>query len=256
MTIEITNVSFSYGDPATAPLILKDIDLTIPGDEFLILLGPSGCGKSTLLRMIAGFDKATTGTIRIDGKPIDGPGKDRGMVFQDLDSSLFQWLTVRQNVEYGLRINKVESGERKRRADEALGMVNLSGHGDKFPDQLSGGMKQRVQIARMLAMRPEVMLMDEPFAALDAQTRQKLQSQMVEIWSGLRRAVIYVTHDIREAINLGQRILLMSAGPGAGMKTEYRVNLPYPRDQTNPGYVELLDKIGTDIEEEVTKVWA
>ncbi|MCA8930616.1 MAG: ABC transporter ATP-binding protein, partial [Alphaproteobacteria bacterium] len=197
---------------------------------------------------------ATRGTVSIDGKPITGPGKDRGMVFQDLDSALFQWLSVRQNVEYGLRINKLDAAERKRRGDEALAMVNLSGHGDKFPDQLSGGMKQRVQIARMLAMRPEVMLMDEPFAALDAQTRQKLQGQMVEIWSELKRAVIYVTHDIREAINLGQRILLMSAGPGAGIKTEYRVDLPYPRNQTDPAYVALLERIGADIEEEVTKV--
>lgn len=256
MGIEMRDISFCYGDPATAPMILADVDLTIPSGEFLILLGPSGCGKSTLLRMIAGFDQATLGSVSSDGSPITAPGKDRGMVFQDLDSALFQWLTVRQNVEYGLRINKVDAVERARRSDEALRMVNLSEHGHKFPDELSGGMKQRVQIARMLAMRPDVMLMDEPFAALDAQTRSMLQKQTVQIWSEIKRTVIYVTHDIREAINLGQRILIMSAGPRARIKSEYRVDLPYPRDQADPAYIDLMQCIGADIEEEVTKVWA
>jgi len=256
MTIEMKNVSFSYGKPGVAPLILKDVDLLVPGGEFLVLLGPSGCGKSTLLRMIAGFDRVTGGSVTVSGKPVDGPGKDRGMVFQDLDSALFQWLTVRQNVEYGLRINRVDRDERQRRAEEALRMVNLSGHGDKFPDALSGGMKQRVQIARMLAMRPDIMLMDEPFAALDAQTRQMLQRQLVEIWSEVKRTAIYVTHDIREAINLGQRIVLMTAGPGARIKHEYTVPMAYPREQTDPTYVKLLGTISRDIEEEVTKVWA
>lgn len=256
MTIEMQNVSFTYGPPGAGPLILEKVNLSIGQGEFLVLLGPSGCGKSTLLRMIAGFDLTTGGSVSVGGKPVTRPGKDRGMVFQDLDSALFQWLTVRQNVEYGLRINRVDKEEIRRRADEALRMVNLSDHGEKFPDQLSGGMKQRVQIARMLAMKPDVMLMDEPFAALDAQTRQMLQTQMVDIWSEVKGTVIYVTHDIREAINLGQRIVLMTAGPGAGIKHEYRIELPYPRVQTDPEYVRLLDQIGRDIQEEVTKVWA
>jgi NitT/TauT family transport system ATP-binding protein len=178
------------------------------------------------------------------------------MVFQDLDSALFQWLTVRGNVEFGLRMNHVGESDRKRQADEALRMVNLSGHEHKMIDELSGGMKQRVQIARMLAMRPKVMLMDEPFAALDAQTRQMLQTQLVTIWSEVRRTAIYVTHDIREALNLGQRVVLMSAGPRANIKHEYPVPLPYPRDQTDPVYIDLLSKLSKDIEEEVTKVWA
>lgn len=256
MTINIKNVSFSYGMQGQSPLVLKDIDLTVPAGEFLVLLGPSGCGKSTLMRMIAGFDHATDGTVTVDGQRISGPGKDRGMVFQDLDSALFQWLTVRENVEYGLRINRFSREERILRADEALRMVNLSSHAGKFPDALSGGMKQRVQIARMLAMRPAIMMMDEPFAALDAQTRQMLQNQLVEIWSEIRRTAIYVTHDIREAINLGQRIILMTAGPAAGIKREYPVTMPYPRNQSDPAYVELLSIISRDIEEEVTKVWA
>jgi len=254
--IVLNDVSFSYAPASDDPLILQNVDLEIDNGEFLVLLGPSGCGKSTLLRLIAGFDHATAGTAAVDGVSITGPGKDRGMVFQDLESSLYPWLTVRQNVEFGLKVNRVEPTERKQLADEVLRMVNLTNHDRKFPDALSGGMKQRVQIARMLAMRPNIMLMDEPFAALDAQTRQMLQNQLVSIWSEVKRTAIYVTHDIREAINLGQRIVLMTAGPLAGIKHEYQVQLDYPRDQTDPVYIDLLSTITRDIEEEVTKVWS
>lgn len=256
MTILLKNVSFSYDPSGTVAPVLSDVDLSIESGEFLILLGPSGCGKSTLLRMIAGFDAAYEGSVTVDGEPITGPGKQRGMVFQDLDSALYQWLTVRENVEFGLKMNRVSAPERAERTQAALQMVNLSQHHHKFPDALSGGMKQRVQIARMLAMRPDIMLMDEPFAALDAQTRQMLQNQMVQIWSEVKRTAIYVTHDIREALNLGQRIVLMTAGPRAGIKHEYPVPLAYPRDETDPVYIDLLATITRDIEEEVTKVWA
>jgi NitT/TauT family transport system ATP-binding protein len=256
LDILIENVSFSYDGSASSSPIIENINLNIPGGEFLILLGPSGCGKSTLLRLIAGFDTTIDGLLSVDGKRVLGPGKERGMVFQDLDSALYQWLTVRENVEYGLKINKIPSIERKNRADEALQMVNLSGHQHKFPHELSGGMKQRVQIARMLAMRPDIMLMDEPFAALDAQTRHTLQKQLVLIWSEVKRTAIYVTHDIREALNLGQRVVLMSAGPRASIKREYDVPLPYPRQEDDPAYVSLLATISKDIEEEVMKVWA
>ncbi|MGC4026288.1 MAG: ABC transporter ATP-binding protein [Mesorhizobium sp.] len=256
MTIEMTRVAFAYDGSTTGAPVLENVDLTVPDGEFLILLGPSGCGKSTLLRLIAGFDHPLAGRVTVSGAPVTGPGRDRGMVFQDLDSALFQWLTVRENVEFGLRVNHVIEPERKERADAALRMVNLSGHDRKLPDQLSGGMKQRVQIARMLAMRPEIMLMDEPFAALDAQTRQMLQSQLVSIWSEVKRTAIYVTHDIREALNLGQRIVLMSAGPRAHIKREYIVPLAYPRNQADPLYIELLSTLSKDIEEEVTKVWS
>lgn len=256
MTISLKSVGFSYQKAsARAPMILSDVDLTIPEGEFLILLGPSGCGKSTLLKLVAGFDTATQGRIEIDGRPIAGPGRDRGMVFQDLDSALYEWLTVSENVEFGLRINRLSRTERIRRRDAALAMVNLGKHGDKFPDELSGGMKQRVQIARMLAMRPAIMLMDEPFASLDAQTRQILQNQMVSIWSDVGGTAIYVTHDIREALNLGQRIILMSAGPSAHIKHTYEVGLEYPRRQSDPRYIDLLERISADIEEEVRKVW-
>jgi NitT/TauT family transport system ATP-binding protein len=250
----MSDVAFAYA--ASSVPVLHNVDLTVADGEFLILLGPSGCGKSTLLRLVAGFDFPTSGSVLVNGRPVRGPGKDRGMVFQDLDSALFQWLTVRDNVEFGLRVNHVPDEERRRRSSDALRMVNLSGHDQKLPDALSGGMKQRVQIARMLAMRPEIMLMDEPFAALDAQTRHMLQNQLVAIWSEVKRAAVYVTHDIREALNLGQRIVLMSAGPRARIKHEYDVSLPYPRDQTDPRYVELLSRLARDIEEEVTKVWS
>jgi len=235
---------------------LKDIDLSIGDGEFLIILGPSGCGKSTLLRLIAGFDKATSGDVRVGGRSVVAPGMDRGMVFQDLENSLYPWLSARENVGFGLRVNRVPNPERKQRTDEALQMVNLSIHGDKFPDNLSGGMKQRVQIARMLAMRPDIMLMDEPFAALDAQTRHVMQQQLVAIWTEVKRTAIYVTHDIREALNLGQRIVLMTAGPNAGIKQEYLVPLTYPRNQVASTYLNLFTAISRDIEEEVTKVWS
>lgn len=256
MTIEISNVSFAYEAGADVSLVLNDIDLSITKDEFLVLLGPSGCGKSTLLRLIAGFDQPTVGSVQIDGKPVLGPGRDRGMVFQDIESALYQWLTVRGNVEFGLKLSKVSAADRKRRGDEALSMVNLLVHADLYPRQLSGGMKQRVQIARMLAMRPDTMLMDEPFAALDAQTRHMLQNQLVEIWGEVKRSVVYVTHDIREAINLGQRIVLMSAGPGAGIKHSYDVPFSYPRNQSHPDYLDLFNRISDDLEVEVKKVWS
>jgi NitT/TauT family transport system ATP-binding protein len=237
-------------------MILENVSLTVPDGQFLILLGPSGCGKSTLLRLIAGFDRTTRGTVMINGTPVTGPGRDRGMVFQDLDSALFQWLTVRENVEFGLRLNRMGKTERIARGADAVRMVNLTGHERKFPDELSGGMKQRVQIARMLAMRPSIMLMDEPFAALDAQTRLLLQNQLVAIWSEVKRTAIYVTHDIREALNLGQRVVLMSAGPCATIKYDYEIPLSYPRRQTDGVYIDLLERISRDIEVEVRKVWS
>ncbi len=256
MVIELKKAAFAYKtESGLGPLILDNINLKIQDGEFLILLGPSGCGKSTLLRLVAGFDRATNGNVTIDGKQIAGPGKDRGMVFQDLVSALYEWLTVRGNVEFGLKIDGVKTNERRERCDEALRMVNLLNHADKFPDELSGGMKQRVQIARMLAMRPSIMLMDEPFASLDAQTRQILQDQMVSIWSEVGGTAIYVTHDIREALNLGQRIILMSAGPGAGIKHTYEVPMKYPRQQNDVAYIDLFESISLDIAEEVKKVW-
>ncbi len=257
MTIAMESIAFAYDAPIgrPKPLILSDIDLEIQDGEYLVLVGPSGCGKSTLLRLIAGFDQATSGSLKIDGAPVKGPGRDRGMVFQDLESSLYEWLTVGENVEFGLRVSGVPRAEREVRREEALRMVNLLNHVRKYPDELSGGMKQRVQIARMLAMRPSIMLMDEPFASLDAQTRHMLQNQMVSIWTEIGGTAVYVTHDIREALNLGQRIVLMSAGPAAGIKHIYDVPMPYPRRQSDPIYIELLERISGDIEEEVIKVW-
>src|SRR5690242_17312918 len=151
----MSGVAFAYDGSRSGVPVLENVDLSVADGEFLILLGPSGCGKSTLLRLIAGFDHPIAGSVSVDDRRITGPGRDRGMVFQDLDSALFQWLTVRENVEFGLRVNHIAEPERTQRADAALKMVNLSGHDGKLPDQLSGGMKQRVQIARMLAMRPE-----------------------------------------------------------------------------------------------------
>jgi len=259
MTIALESVAFSYPQGASSsgarPLVLSEIDLTIADGEYLILLGPSGCGKSTMLRLIAGFDKATRGSVKINGDPVKGPGKDRGMVFQDLENSLYEWLSVGENVEFGLKIRGMQQSERETRREDVLRMVNLLDHADKYPDELSGGMKQRVQIARMLATRPSIMLMDEPFASLDAQTRQIMQNQMVSIWTEVGGTAVYVTHDIREALNLGQRIILMSAGPAANIKHSYDVPMTYPRNQSDPAYIELFEQISRDIEVEVKKVW-
>lgn len=256
MSIQLKDLSFAYRQTLNGPTILKEINLEIPQGQFLVLLGPSGCGKSTLLRLVAGFDQKTDGQLDMNGQPITTPGRDRGVVFQDLDTALYEWKTVEENVAFGLEISGLPPDERQRRTVEALTMVNLQNHGAKFPDQLSGGMKQRVQIARVLAMRPSVMLMDEPFASLDAQTRAMLQKQIVSIWQEVGGTVVYVTHDIREALNLGQRIILMSAGPNARIKHSYDVAMNYPRDPSDPSYIKMLTDITGDLEEEVLKVWS
>jgi NitT/TauT family transport system ATP-binding protein len=255
MAITLDEVSFRYDRNHNSQFVFENMSLEVAGNEFLVLLGPTGCGKSTLLRLVAGFDRPTAGRVQVDGRTVLGPGPDRGMVFQDFDSALFQWLTVRENVEFGLRLAGTPPAERRDKAEEALQMVSLTIQAEKFPDELSGGMKQRVQIARMLAARPSIMLMDEPFAALDAQTRQLLQTQLVSIWADIRGSAIYVTHDIREALNLGQRIVVMTAGPSASIKRHYQIQLPYPRNQFDPAYIDLLSAITLDIEDEVTRAW-
>ncbi len=235
--------------------VLKEINLKIAEGELFILLGPSGCGKSTLLKIIAGFLKPTRGRVALDGTEIVGPHRDRGMVFQSLDTSLFEWLNVRENVEFGLRMAGVVPAERRRRADHFLKLVGLKVHEKKYPHELSGGMKQRVQIARILANESTILLMDEPFAALDAQTRRIMQRQLIDIWQKVRTTTVYVTHDIREAIILGQRVAVMTAGPLAGIKRIYDVDQPYPRDETAEAFLQIYTCVNADIEEEVNKIW-
>ncbi|SDF90887.1 NitT/TauT family transport system ATP-binding protein [Fontibacillus panacisegetis] len=253
ITIEGLNKSY-YEVPAKAAAgdvhyIIKDVNLVIKGGEFFILLGPSGCGKSTLLNMIAGFVSKTGGNLRVGSSEIQKPGRDRAVVFQQADSSLFPWLTVRQNVEFGLKMKKVPKKQRRVISDQYIDLVGLSGHGDKFPRELSGGMKQRVQLARVLANDPEILLMDEPFGALDAMTRRTMQKELVRIWRQTNKTIVFVTHDIQEAILLGQRIGIMSSGPSSRISDIYEIPLSYPRDVSALEFYDYYSKIQSHFDE-------
>lgn len=231
---------------------VRDISLDIAAGEFLCLLGPSGCGKSTLLSAMAGFVAVDEGDLEVGGAPVTGPEPGLGMVFQSSEA-LFDWMTVRQNVAFGPRMRGASRAAQAKLADEYLGLVGLRHCADRFPDQLSGGMRQRVQIARVLANEPGVVLMDEPFGALDAQTRQVMQEETDRIWRASGCTVVFVTHDIDEAILLADRIAVMTAGPAASVKSVYPVDLPRPRDEADPAATELRRALRADIGEEVRK---
>jgi len=242
-------------DPAQE-WVLRDLNLEIVPGQFMVLVGPSGCVKSTLLRLLAGFVEPTEGAVSTTSGPVTGPAPERGMVFQSVDTPLFEWLTARQNVEFGLRLQGRKGSDVRATADKFLGMVGLNRAAHKFPHELSGGMKQRVQIARVLAVNPEIILMDEPFAALDAQTRRFLQQEVVRIWQEERRTFLYVTHDIREAVLLGQKVAVMSAPPQSVIKHVYDIDLAYPRDEFDLSFSQYARQIEQDIEVEVKKQWA
>jgi NitT/TauT family transport system ATP-binding protein len=232
--------------------IVSRIDLHIAAGEFVCLLGPSGCGKSTLLNAIAGF-VPSNGQIRVADRPVSGPGVDRGVVFQSCEA-LFPWLSVRENVEYGLRLRGMAARQRAERADHYLSLVGLSQAAEKFPDALSGGMRQRAQIARVLVNEPSVVLMDEPFGALDAQTREVLQRELDRIWRATGCTIVFVTHDIWESILLADCIVTMTAGPRATIKTIEKVDLPHPRDPADTSSLALYRRLRDDIGAEVTRV--
>ena len=212
---------------------LRDVEITINKGEFICLLGASGCGKSTLLRIIAGFEKATRGSVTVYGTEVAGPGADRGMVFQDY--ALFPWLTVLDNISFGPRQRGVPKPTIVRETKRFLDMVGLTAFADRFPHQLSGGMKQRVAIARVLANDTDILLMDEPFGALDALTRSKLQEELIEIWKATKLTVIFVTHSVEEAVLLADRIVVMTAGPGR-IDCQMKIDLPRPRDVSSPEF--------------------
>ena len=211
-TLHLGAVAMRYGDGPGAVRALESIELDVQDHEFITIVGPSGCGKSTLLYLVGGFLKPTSGSIRLHGRPITGPGPDRGIVFQRY--SLFPWLTVRGNIGYGLQEKGVPRKERSRIVDEHVRLVHLEGFEDRYPRELSGGMQQRVALAQTLACQPEILLMDEPFGALDAQTRRLLQDELRRIWRRDTKTVLFVTHDVEEAVALGTRIVVMSARPG------------------------------------------
>jgi NitT/TauT family transport system ATP-binding protein len=241
---------------------LRDIDLEIRRGDFCCLLGPSGCGKSTILTLIAGFDRPTAGRIDIEGEgetgawrvSIEGPGTDRSMIFQDASAALFPWLNVEENILFGPKLRNADPRELARSLDAYLRMVGLAPHVRKFPFELSGGMKQRVQIARSLIMEPEILLMDEPFAALDAITKRGLQQELSRIWQQTGKTVVYVTHDIVEALLLGTRVAVMTAGPAARIKREIAVDLPRPRSTTSLEFLDAVRTLEALIEEEVHAV--
>ncbi|GAA0514986.1 ABC transporter ATP-binding protein [Paractinoplanes deccanensis] len=229
---------------------VSGIDLEIAEGEFICLLGPSGCGKSTVLMALAGFVAPNHGRIWLGGREVASPSPDCGVVFQNSDA-LFDWLTVRQNVAFGPRMRSVAQARQREIVDEYLGLVGLRHAAGRYPSQLSGGMRQRVQIARVLANEPRVVLMDEPFGALDAQTREVMQQELDRIWRAHRSTVLFVTHDIDEAILLADRVVVMTAGPSARVKSSYEVDLPRPRQESSAGFAELRSRLRADISEEV-----
>ena len=254
-TLRVHGVTRTF--PATRQagptLALQPTDLTVSPGEFVAILGPSGCGKSTLLRIVAGLDRPTGGTLSLDDAPITGPGPDRGMVFQSY--TLFPWLTVEQNIRFGLRERGVPESEQRAIAEKFIARTGLKGFERHWPRQLSGGMQQRCALARALANDPEILLLDEPFGALDHQTRELMQELLLEIWEGDRKTVLFVTHDIDEAIFLANRVIVMSARPGR-IKAEVAVPLPYPRDwtvKTTPEFGALKARLMGEIREEVRK---
>jgi NitT/TauT family transport system ATP-binding protein len=232
---------------------LRGIDLDIASGEFVVLLGPSGCGKSTLLYLLAGLEEATEGRIWSFGEPVGSPSPERSLIFQE--TSLFPWLSVSQNVSFGLSIRGVVAAERKQIAQQALQRVGLAEAMQKRPDELSGGMRQRVAVARALAMRPKVLLMDEPFAALDVQTRAKMQDFLLDVWRDSGASVVFVTHHIDEAVALADHILVFTARPGQ-VKTIIPVELPRPRNLFSPEAAALRMQLTQLLQDEVDRAFA
>ncbi|QPM90871.1 Aliphatic sulfonates import ATP-binding protein SsuB [Pseudooceanicola algae] len=243
------------GQSEGSDLILADLSLDIRDGEFFVLVGPSGSGKSTLLKIVAGTETQTEGQVSTHGAPVKGPSRQRGMVFQSIDEPLFEWLTVAQNVGFGPSVAGKTRAQCREIAAQYIALVGLKGHETKFPHELSGGMKQRVQIARTLAAEPDLVLFDEPFAALDALTRRVLQKELIAIWQATGRTMVYVTHDIREAVILGQRVAVMSRGPRANITRSYDIDLPYPRDDLDGRFADAVRAIEADIERESSSQW-
>lgn len=233
---------------------LSDVSLDIRENEFICVVGPSGCGKSTLLNIIAGLYEPSSGHVYVDGHEVDGPGPERGVVFQQY--GLFPWLTVRENIEFGLRLQNKGQAEIQALSTKYMDLVELTAFANSYPKQLSGGMKQRVAIARAYAVNPQVLLMDEPFGALDAQTRTQLQSELLETWEKEQKTCFFITHDVDEAIILAQKVIIMSARPGR-IKEIVDIEIPYPRTQETkmtPEFLEVKNYIWNQVYREYLEV--
>jgi NitT/TauT family transport system ATP-binding protein len=224
--IEVRNFSLSYDSIEGPVQAVTDTQIHVNPGEFVSIVGPSGCGKSTLLNAVAGFLKPTTGIVTVDGERVNGPSAERGMVFQQY--SLFPWKTVRENVEFGLKMRGMPRSQRERAARTLLGLAGLEAFEKHYPEKLSGGMKQRVGIVRALATGPKVLLLDEPFGALDAQTREAMQEELTRLWERTGKTIVFVTHDIDEAVYLGDRVVVLTARPGR-IREEVKIDLPRPR---------------------------
>jgi NitT/TauT family transport system ATP-binding protein len=231
--VSAQHVSKLYATANGVNWALDDVSLDIAPGEFVCAIGASGCGKTTLLNMLAGFVEPSQGSLQFDGAPLTGAGPDRGVVFQEY--ALFPWLTARRNIEFGLRLHGVDRTERRKEADRLLELVGLTRAADSYPFELSGGMRQRIAVARALATKPKLLLMDEPFAAIDALTRSMLQEELVKLWKELGISIFFITHNIEEAVFLGQRVVVMSAHPGR-IKETINVDLPYPRHREDPQF--------------------
>jgi sulfonate transport system ATP-binding protein len=249
--VGLSEICLSYRTQAGQRLLALDhINLQVRAGEFVCIVGPSGCGKSTLLHLIAGLQTQTSGEVLVDGNPVQGPGTDRILIFQE--HGLFPWLTVAQNVEFGMKMKGVCKAERTERMRHYVRLVHLAKFENSYIHQLSGGMRQRVAIARALATEPDVLLMDEPFAALDAQTRDLLHDELERIWSDSGRTIIFVTHNVREAVRLGDRVVLLTFRPGR-VKSEFPVNLPRPRSLEDPDVALAARDVLDELREEINR---
>ena len=251
MPIEFDSVQKIFGKPPSQVVALDGLSLTVNDGEFMCILGPSGCGKSTLLFMASGLEKPSRGEVRNDGKTVTGPGADRGMLFQQF--ALYPWRSARRNIEFGLEIRGIPSDERWNRARKWLDIMGLARFANAYPHQLSGGMQQRIAIARLLVNEPEVLLMDEPFASLDAQTRTALGEELVRVWQQDQRTVLFVTHSIDEAIMLADRLVVMTRRPGR-IKVDMPIHLPRPRDPASDDFNHLRKTITDYIRHEVHNI--
>src|SRR5438876_559500 len=243
--IELRNISLEYESADSPVTALQDVSFSVEPAEFLCVVGQSGCGKTTMLNVVAGFLKPTKGGILIGGKAVTGKGLDRGIVFQDF-AQLFPWRTAQRNVEFGLEMKGIRKEEREEIALRFLRLVNLEKFARSYPHELSGGMQQRVAIARALAYNPAVLLMDEPFAALDALTREEMQRFLVDVWRETKKTVVYVTHNVAEAVYLADRIAIFTPHPGT-VKAEVKVNLPRPRDPLSVEFVEVQKRVVAEL---------
>jgi len=249
--VGLSNISLSYRTQTGERLLaLDNINLQVRAGEFVCIVGPSGCGKSTLLHLIAGLHSQTSGQVLVDGKPVQGPGTDRILIFQE--HGLFPWLTVAENVEFGMKMKGVPKRERKEKTSHYLRLVHLAKFEKSYIHQLSGGMRQRVAIARALATEPDVLLMDEPFGALDAQTRDLLHDELERIWNDTGRTIIFVTHNVREAVRLGDRVVLLTFRPGR-VKSEFPVELPRPRSLEDPEVTLAAREVLDELREEINR---